>query len=116
MTNPRIDQYGNKRWFNEQGQLHRTDGPAIIWSDGGTDWHINGRRHRTDGPALTLSAGTQVWYFNDYLHRLDGPAIVDSDDSNVRVHYWIHGNPLTETQFNDITQSPEHLNWYLLQL
>ena len=88
--NPRISSNGTKRWYNEHDQLHRIDGPAIIWSDGGADWYINGSRHRTDGPAVIGSDGDQYWY--------------------------IHGNQLTEEQFNDIIQDEEHLNWYLLQI
>jgi hypothetical protein len=90
VNNPIIDANGTKRWRNERGQLHRLDGPAYIIPD-----------------------GSQCWYLNDKLHRLDGPA-VESDDGYKE--YWIHGNDLTEEEFNEITQSPEHLNWYLLQI
>ena len=88
--NPIIDEHGNKRWYNEQGQLHRTDGPALIYPHGTQYWYINGKPHRTDGPAVIGSDGDQYWY--------------------------IHGNQLTEEQFNDIIQDEEHLNWYLLQI
>lgn len=27
---------------NDEGKLHREDGPAIIWSNGYTDWWYNG--------------------------------------------------------------------------
>ena len=90
MTNPIIDEYGTKRWYNEAGQLHNPDGPAIIYAN-----------------------GAQHWYFNDKLHRTDGPAIIGSD---VYQEYWIHGTILTEDQFKEITQSEEHLNWYLLKI
>ena len=30
MSNPEIDSFGNKKWRNEIGDLHRLDGPAII--------------------------------------------------------------------------------------
>ena len=58
--------------------------------------------------------GNQYW-FNDHgtLHRIDGPAVIQSNGNN---SYWIHGNQLTEEEFNDITQSEEHLNWYLLKI
>jgi hypothetical protein len=32
--NPFIDSYGNKHWDNDNGELHREDGPAIEYSDG----------------------------------------------------------------------------------
>ena len=111
--NPVIDSLGTKRWYNEAGQYHRTDGPAVIYSDGHHYWYINDQLHRTDGPAVIHTYGSQQWYINGKLHRTDGPAVIHPNGYH---EYWIHGNPLTETQFNDITQSEEHLNWYLLQL
>jgi hypothetical protein len=40
-----------KEYRNEKGELHRTDGPALI-TDLGRNWYINGKLHREDGPAL----------------------------------------------------------------
>ena len=85
-----FDKIGDKRWHNEQGQLHRTDGPALIWPNGTQRWYIHGKLHRTDGPAIDYGNGDKSYY--------------------------IHGNRLTETEFNDITQSEEHLNWFLLKI
>ena len=111
--NPVIDSLGTKRWYNELGQLHRTDGPAVIWSDGTQFWCINGKLHRTDGPAIIYSTSWMEWYINGKLHRTDGPAFIQP---NGYPEYWIYGNQLTEEEFNDIIQTEEHLNWYLLQL
>ena len=36
------DEFGNKFWKNSEGQIHRTDGPAIVWPDGDTSWYVNG--------------------------------------------------------------------------
>jgi hypothetical protein len=33
---------GITRWYNEAGQLHREDGPAVILPDGGVEWWFNG--------------------------------------------------------------------------
>jgi hypothetical protein len=71
--NPVIDTYGNKKWFNEEGILHRTDGPAVIWEDGTCFWMINNRFHREDGPAI-------IW--GDKLFE-----------------YYIHGKEYTEDDF-----------------
>ena len=38
-----VDYFGTKCWYNEQGQRHREDGPAIEWADGTKYWHINGK-------------------------------------------------------------------------
>jgi hypothetical protein len=62
---------------NEQGQLHRTDGPAIEWNDGSKEWYINGKRHREDGPAIEFDGDHKSWYLNgkkyseqDWLHEI----------------------------------------------
>ena len=111
--NPHIDEYGDQRWYNDQGQFHRTDGPAAMLANGEHHWFVNGTRHRTDGPAIISSNGSQHWYIYGEPHRLDGPAVIYANGDK---QYWIHGNILTEAHFKEITQSEEHLNWYLLKI
>ena len=36
-----IDYYGTIHYYNEQGQWHREDGPAVEWSDGDKEWWLN---------------------------------------------------------------------------
>ena len=59
----RIDQ-GNRIVFRIKGtyDLHREDGPAIIWQDGTKAWYIDGEKHREDGPAIEWSNGKKEWY------------------------------------------------------
>jgi len=52
------------QWFNEKGQRHRLDGPAIEWADGTKWWCQNGQLHRMDGPALEYANGDKWWYIN----------------------------------------------------
>ena len=80
-------------WRNERGQLHRTDGPALIRANGVQAWCLNGERHRTDGPAYISTDGSQAWYLNDLLHRTDGPAIIRADGSE---EWYLHGRELTQ--------------------
>ena len=61
----KVDEYGNICYYNEQGQYHREDGPAVEWSDGDKSWYINGERHREDGPAIEWSDGDKEWWLND---------------------------------------------------
>jgi hypothetical protein len=51
-------------YYNEQGERHREDGPAVEWNDGDKWWYINGERHREDGPAVEFSNGYKEWYLN----------------------------------------------------
>ena len=51
-------------WHNKQGELHRDDGPAKIWSNGTQEWYQHGELHREDGPAREEPDGTQHWYWH----------------------------------------------------
>jgi hypothetical protein len=56
---------GNRYWRNQDGQLHREDGPAFENARGAKEWWLNGRLHREDGPACEYANGTKFWYLND---------------------------------------------------
>ena len=60
--------------YNNQGQLHCKDGPAIIRVDGTKEWYFNGQRHRIGEPAFEGSNGAKSWWLFDKLHRINGPA------------------------------------------
>ena len=64
MNNPVIDEDGTKRWYNEMGQLHRLDGPALIYKDGAKIWLQNDKYHRDDGPARLWRNGSEEWYIH----------------------------------------------------
>tara|TARA_B110000503_G_scaffold135395_1_gene215938 strand:+ start:1937 stop:2203 length:267 start_codon:yes stop_codon:yes gene_type:complete len=41
-----FDRSGTISWYNEVGQLHKVDGPAIIYPDGcGVDWCLNDKHY-----------------------------------------------------------------------
>ena len=60
----KVDKYGNKRYYNTEGQCHRENGPAIE-TNYAKEWLLNGKRHREDGPAIEYSNGNKYWYLND---------------------------------------------------
>ncbi len=66
----------NKQYYtiylNEQGQLHREDGPAIEYDDCAKFWFLNGRRHREDGPACEWANGSREWYLEGKYYTEDG--------------------------------------------
>jgi hypothetical protein len=41
MSNPKVDEHGTKRWYDEQWELHREDGPAVESPDGYKAWYLN---------------------------------------------------------------------------
>ena len=59
-----VDGHGNRFYYNNARQLHRTDGPAIECPDNSKYWYQNGRRHRTDGPAVESFNGYREWWLN----------------------------------------------------
>jgi len=72
---------------NSSGQLHRDDGPAIIWPDGRQHWYRDGLLHREDGPAIIYPEGGQHWYQNGNIHRDDGPAVIYADGRRFWYYY-----------------------------
>ena len=91
------DNKGTIRWYNEVGQRHREDGPAIERANGDKSWWFNDRRHREDGPAVEWADGYKAWWINDQRHREDGPAI---EWVNGHKEWWVNGQELTEEEFN----------------
>ena len=41
--------WGGIEYINENGNLHREDGPAVEWKNGNKSWYINGLLHRRAG-------------------------------------------------------------------
>jgi len=88
---------GHKYWY-QKGLLHRDNGPAIEDTDGSKSWYQKGLLHREDGPAKIYADGSKLWYEKGRLHRLDGPAIIYTDNRN---DYWyINGKLLTKKEFD----------------
>ena len=94
MKNPIINENDDKFWYNEKGQYHRDDGPAIEYQNGSKEYYQNGLLHREDGPAIEygLAAGHgklhKQWRLHGKLHREDGPAF---EGINGDKEYWING-------------------------
>ena len=67
MTKPYIKQLSYVTFYYKDKAcsiLHREDGPAIEYADGGKFWWLNGERHREDGPACDYPNGSKIWYLN----------------------------------------------------
>ena len=69
---------GTREWYLND-RLHRTDGPAVEYTDGPaggyTDgsrrWYLNGKLHRTDGPAAEYANGDRIWFLNGHKYNED---------------------------------------------
>ena len=87
--------------YRLNGQLHRTDGPAVEYDDGGTAYYVDGLLHRTDGPALEWPGGIRKEYFvNGKRHRIDGPALTFP---NNREEYYINGKRVPKSHVDFLT-------------
>ena len=99
MSNPVIDELGNKRWYDEHEDYHRgNDLPAVEFVDGEKQWWRHGELHRIGGPAVEYVFGDKYWYKHGKLHRLDGPAI---ENGSGYKEWRIEGIPYTEEEFNE---------------
>lgn len=64
---------------NENGQIHRLDGPAMIDTDGTKRYFVNGELHREDGPAVEFPYAPED---NRYIWRAVGLNLADADFMN----------------------------------
>ena len=96
-----VDDDGSRRYYNTNGELHRTDGPAVEYADGGKGWCQTGQLHRIDGPAITRVNGHKEWWQNDLCHRTDGPAVEWNDSDE---WWFINGERLSKGEFNLIVE------------
>jgi len=92
------------RYYNDQSQLHRLDGPAVETATGSKSWWQNHKLHRLDGPAIERADGDMEWWQNHKLHRLDGPAV---ERANGRQYWFIDDQEYTQSQFKDKIKSME---------
>jgi hypothetical protein len=82
-------------------ELHREDGPAIIYRDGDETWYLYGKKHRVDGPAVNWGF-VKKWCFEEKKHRLDGPAVIYDDGDK---EWWIDDVCLTKEEWwNSISE------------
>ena len=93
----KVDGKGTKRWYLND-KLHRTDGPAAEWANGGKGWYLNDELHRADGPATEYADGSKEWWVNGKLHRTDGPAIEYANGTKV---WFLNGEKYTEADWKN---------------
>lgn len=78
-----VDCYGSTMYFKDENLTirHREDGPAIVYTDGGKEWYVDGLHHRIDGPAVD-------WVIK---HGVEG---------NYK-EYWLDGIMYTKEEFDE---------------
>lgn len=91
---PFIDEYGNQKWTDDLGRLHRDGGlPAVITPQGDKRWCVHGEWHRDgDLPAYEGADGTLEWWQHNKKHRVTDPplpAVIRADGTK---EYWENGH------------------------
>ncbi len=93
-----------ENFLNAAGELHRTNGPAIVqraidsdfpWES--ENYYRNGLFHRDGGPAEIVrkkgKVTKQVYFRLGVRHREDGPAQVEkTPDGRTRIAYYFKGH------------------------
>ena len=89
-TGPAITRLsGRLEWYWE-GQLHRKDGPAVVWAEKNCEaWYYYGKLHRYNEPAVFWPNKSKSWFQYGEIHRDDGPAI---EHFNGVGEWWHRGN------------------------
>lgn len=64
-----VDMIGTTFYYNNNDEIHRIHGPAVIWNDGSMYWFRDGLLHREDGPAYISADGRKEWWLNDKFIR-----------------------------------------------
>ncbi len=89
-------------YYNDKGELHREDGPAIEYNNGTKHWYINNQLHRIDGPAIEHSDGSKYWFKNGKRHREDGPYNEYNNEVDSIYHmYFLEDIFYTEEQYKE---------------
>lgn len=83
------EKMSTQRFYDENNDLHREDGPALICTYGSQYWYRHGVQHREDGPAV-ITPTYEEWRCNGKLHREDGPAF-KFYGTVVNEHWYLHG-------------------------
>lgn len=61
---------GDQHFVDDEWLVHSSTGPAIVFYDGSEGWFINGQLHRTDGPALNHKGRQYYWlYGQEFLPK-----------------------------------------------
>jgi hypothetical protein len=96
-----VDEDKTIRWFNDKGELHRLDGPAVEGANGYKAWYVDNKCHRLDGPAVECANGYKAWFVDGKRHRLDGPAVEWADGYK---EWRVDGKEMSEKEFNEYTK------------
>jgi hypothetical protein len=73
-------EYTNRvEYRDENGVLHREDGPALIYNNGEENWYKRGRLHRENGLPAIIKKEYKLYMVNGRRHNEYGPGYENID-------------------------------------
>ena len=66
-----VDNNHNISYFNSDNQLHRVNGPALIYTNGAKYWYQYNLLHRLDGPAVEFNSGLSSYHIAGFRYSKD---------------------------------------------
>lgn len=60
--------YKITKYFDDQGRLHRSSGPAMVYAENEQYWYKHGTPHRLDGPAKIWPSGAVEYYIDGFYY------------------------------------------------
>ncbi len=110
-----------QRYRDDDGKLHKDDGPAIIqYKDGeivNEEWWHHGKLHRQNNPArIQYHKGDvilQMWYQHNLLHREKGPADITLSNGKVTTEKWYQNSKLHRLDGPAIKCADGYTRWYI---
>lgn len=77
----------SSQYWIQHGLIHRDSAPAIIKLNGNEFWYQYGKLHRVGAPAM-ISKNFLAWYHDNELHREDGPAAIYLEEPTCRAYFF----------------------------
>lgn len=116
-TQKLFDELNNRKaFYDENGQYHNDNGPAVIHYNGDVEYYIHGKKHRLDGPAVIRSDGYNAHYINDKKSRVDGPALYKIIDGKIVTSaYFYNNNHYIKEEFDRLEYTDEDFKKDLLE-
>jgi len=104
-------------YYNFDGVLHRTDGPAAEYVARGRcvarrEWHVQGKLHRVDAPAVEYADGTWAYWVDGERHCETGPAVVYPNGDR---GWYSHGRYMTEAAFVEMLKIEQETREFFSQ-
>jgi hypothetical protein len=102
---------GTSGEWDDTKVLHRVDGPAAEYADGGKGWWIDGKPHRIDGPAVEFADGDREWFVDGKRHRLNGPAIMEwTDGEDEMLRWYVDDEKYSREQFIELIKQVNEMS------